>query len=145
MIPYCQDQNIALIPWSPLARGFLSGKYSSEDAGNLSHSRYQSDPYLKSRYFHPNDFEILAIMEQIASEEDLSVPQVALSWVLRQPGITSPILGVSKIEHLNEAIIAVDLDLDPDHYKRISETYTSRPVIGHTYNLSDAMVSDKNK
>lgn len=144
MIPYSMHNDVALIPWSPLARGFLSGKYSSDDAENLDQSRYRSDPYLKQRYFHPNDFEILKVIEEIAKTEYLTIAQVALSWVLHQPGITSPIIGVSKLDHLNEAIAAVELDLDPDYYRRISEAYTSRPIIGHAYISSDDMVSTKN-
>lgn len=145
MIPFCIDQNIALIPWSPLGRGFLSGKYTAEDAKNLDYPRYASDPYLKSRYFDPRDFEVLKIVENIGKDEKISVAQVALSWVLKQPGVTSPIIGVSKLEQLEEAIEAVDLNLDRDYYNRISEAYSAHPIIGHAYDLSDNMVSSKNK
>ena len=83
------------------------------------------------------------MIEEIAKTEYLSIAQVALSWVLHQPGITSPIIGVSKLDHLNEAIAAVELNLNPDYYRRISEAYTSRPIIGHAYQSSDDMVLNK--
>ncbi len=134
---------MAIIPWSPLGRGFLSGKYSKY--GENNYARIKSDPYLKSRYFHPNDFEILRVIEEIAKEENISVAQVSLAWVLAQDGITSPIVGVTKMKHLDEAIEVVEMDLNSDYFRRIDEVYTSRPIIGHAYDLSDNMISSKNK
>ncbi|MCY3412736.1 MAG: aldo/keto reductase [Candidatus Heimdallarchaeota archaeon] len=143
MIPYCIDQGVAVIPWSPLGRGFLSGKYTA--TGDNDYARYRSDPYLKGRYFHPNDFEVLEVIQEISKETELSVPQVSLSWLLNQKGVTSPILGVSKLEHLEEAIIVLESPINAEQTKRISDAYSSRPIIGHSYFLSDNMISDKNK
>jgi aryl-alcohol dehydrogenase (NADP+) len=141
MIPLCMDQNVAVIPWSPLGRGFLSGKYTAD--GENDYTRFKSDPYLKSRYFNPNDFEVLKVIEEIAKEENITIAQMSLAYVLNQPGITSPIIGVSKMQHLEEAIEAVDLNLNRDYYKRIEEAYSSRPVIGHSYNQPDNMIVTK--
>jgi aryl-alcohol dehydrogenase (NADP+) len=139
VIPFCIDQNIGLIPWSPLARGFLSGKYKRGEEPNFA--RFKSDPLLKQRYFRDNDFAIVDAVKEIAHEESVSPSQVALAWMLDRPGITSPIIGVSKIEHLEESIAAVDLSLNSDHVKRIDEAYVPRPITGHSYNQPDGMIS----
>ncbi|MHA2250200.1 MAG: aldo/keto reductase [Candidatus Kariarchaeaceae archaeon] len=141
VIPFCIDQGMGIIPWSPLARGFLSGKYTRDKEPDSVRS--QSDPYVKQRYFKENDFEIVDVVKSIASEENVSPSQIAFSWILDRPGITSPILGVSKLEHLEEAIDAVDIKLNQDHIKRIDEAYIPRPVIGHAYNQPDQMISAK--
>ncbi len=144
MIPQCIDQKVAIIPWSPLGRGFLSGKYKSDDKLD-SYARYRSDPYLKQRYFHHNDFEVLSVIEKIALENDISISQTALAWLLSQPGVTSPIVGVSKLQQLEELVDAVDIHLSPDDIKQINDAYQPHPIIGHAYTLSDDMVSHKNK
>ncbi|MCH8907557.1 MAG: aldo/keto reductase [Candidatus Heimdallarchaeota archaeon] len=141
VIPFCLDQNIAVIPWSPLARGFLSGKYKRDQ--EVKGTRLQTDPYLKGRYFRDNDFDIVEIVEEIAKQMDVTSAQVALSWLLHQPGVTSPIIGATKLEHLQEAADAVELRMDSDHLKRIDEVYIPRPVTGHSYLQPDAMVSVK--
>ena len=139
VIPLCIDQGMGIIPWSPLARGFLSGKYSKDKEPDSV--RYKSDLYLKQRYFKDNDFEIADTVKEIASEESVSPAQIALAWILVQPGITSPIIGVSKIQHLEEAISAMEIRLNPDYVKRIDECYIPRPVTGHSYDQPDRMIS----
>lgn len=129
MIPYCIDEGMAIIPWSPLARGFLSGTMKH----NEKTTRKETDKFL-SWYDNPNNFEVLDVIEQCAKENDLSVSQMALAWVLHQKGITSPILGVTKLHHLEEAVAVVDAIIDQDYFKRISEAYTVRPIQGHSYN-----------
>lgn len=143
VIPFCIDQRMAIIPWSPLARGFLSGKYKTDSKDD--YTRIRSDPYIRSRYFHPNDFEILKVIEEIAIEEKLSIAQISLAWLLAQDGVTSPIIGITKMEHLEEALTVVDLNLNTDYFRRIDEVYSSRPIIGHAYELSDNMISTKNR
>ncbi|MCE7736918.1 MAG: aldo/keto reductase [Candidatus Heimdallarchaeota archaeon] len=141
VIPFCIDQGMGIIPWSPLARGFLSGKYKRNEESNAT--RYTSDPYLKARYFKDNDFDVVETIIAIANEENLTPSQIALSWVMHRPGITSPIIGVSKIEHLEEAIQAVEINLNKDYINRIDESYSCRPVSGHSYNQPDKMIQVK--
>ncbi|MHA2030115.1 MAG: aldo/keto reductase, partial [Candidatus Kariarchaeaceae archaeon] len=105
--------------------------------------RYKSDPYLKSRYFKDNDFDVVEAVTEVAKEENLSTAQVAIAWILSRPGITSPIIGVSKLTHLDEAIQAVEVKLNSDQIKRIDESYSCRPVIGHSYNQPDKMITVK--
>ncbi len=146
MIPFCMDQGMGIIPWSPLARGFLSGKYSPKDKEKEEHTRLKSDPYLKARYFRDNDFQVLEVIKEIAQEKDVTPAQVSLSWILHKPGITSPIVGVTKMEHLEQAIDAIEMKLTHDELKRIEEAYLPHPIIGHSYEPSDAMVDlSKNK
>ncbi len=129
MIPYCIDEGMAVIPWSPLARGFLSGAIKQKEKT----IRNETDAFL-SWYDNPNNYEVLDVIENCATENDLSVSQMALAWVLHQKGITSPILGVTKLSHLEEAVTVVDATIDQDYFKRISEAYTVRPILGHSYN-----------
>ena len=146
MIPFCIDQGMGIIPWSPLARGFLSGKYKPEDKEGENEKRLRSDPYLKARYFRKNDFEVLDAIKGISEEIGASVAQTALSWILHRPGITSPIVGVTKLSHLEEAIDAVDINLKQEQIRRIDEAYLPHPIIGHSYEPSDAMIDlQKNK
>ena len=128
MLPLCIDQGMGVIPWSPLARGFLSGKYSN----NEKSTRSTSDRFLEW-FGSENDFEILKKIEEGAKENNISVSQMSLAWLLDRPGVTSPILGVTKLKHLEEAIEVVDMSIDQDYFNRISEAYTVRPVKGHSY------------
>ena len=128
MIPYCIDEGMAVIPWSPLARGFLSGAMKQKEKT----VRKETDKFL-SWYDNPNNYEVLDVVEQCAKENELSISQIAFAWVLNQKGITSPILGVTKLQHLEEAIAVVDANIDQDYFKRISEAYTVRPISGHSY------------
>lgn len=127
MIPLCIDMGVGLIPWSPLARGLVTRPLEE------STTRKESDPLQENWYHHDNDQEIIAEIQQVSSELDLSMAQVSLAWVLQQPGITSPIIGVTKLKHLEEAVAATEITLDQDYVNRISEKYTSRPVAGHSY------------
>ncbi len=143
MIPFCLDQGMAVIPWSPLARGFLSGKYSEQDLDRTNHVRLKSDPYLKHRYFRKNDFEVLTQIQEVASEQGVSTAQTALAWLLSRKGVTSPIIGVTSIKHLEEAVEAVDLTLTIEQIARIDDAYKPHPIIGHSYDPSDSMVDIK--
>jgi aryl-alcohol dehydrogenase-like predicted oxidoreductase len=139
VIPACMDMKMGIIPWSPLARGFLSGKYSGKKS---TESRFKSDPYLKKRYFHENDFEVLGIIKECAKENDISVAQMSLKWVLSQKGITSPIIGITKLNQLKEAIEVSEMNIDKEYINRISAAYSVRPIIGHSYNQPDQMINE---
>ena len=129
MIPLCKDQGIALIPWSPLGRGFLSGKYKRN--GSHDSPRVRGDKILANRFFKPEDFDVVERATEIAKEKGVTTPQVAIAWLLHK-GVTSPIMGISKMEHLEEAVSAVELKLSPDDMKRLEEPYKPHPIMGHS-------------
>jgi len=128
MLPLCKDQNIAVIPFSPLARGFLSGKYRRGDTPNTP--RYKGDQLLPERFFRPEDFDVAERTEQVAREKGVTPSQIALAWLLHR-GITAPIIGATKIEHVEEAVVAVGLKLSSDDMKRLEEPYKLHPIIAH--------------
>ena len=130
MFPLCKDQNIATIPWSPLARGFLSGKYkrSEEPKG----ARVESDSLVKSRFFKPEDFDVVERVLEIASEKDAKPTQIALAWLFSKDHVTSPIIGATKIEHLEQAVDSLSIKLSQDEVRRLEEPYKAHPVIGHS-------------
>lgn len=131
MIPLCEDQNIGLIPWSPLARGFLSGKYKRDQTESGS-KRYQHDHYIKLRYFTAQDFNLVERVVEIASEKEVHPAQIALAWMFSKKYITSPILGVTKEEHLEQAVDALKIKLTPNEINRLEELYQPQPIKGHS-------------
>jgi 1-deoxyxylulose-5-phosphate synthase len=130
MIPLCRDEGIGIIPWSPLARGFVAGNRRKEDFGETVRSK--TDEFSHSLYYQDSDFKIVERVTKVAQKRGVSNAQVALAWILQQPGITAPILGASKIEHLDDAVAALNLKLDPDELKCIEEPYQPHKVLGHS-------------
>jgi 1-deoxyxylulose-5-phosphate synthase len=128
MLPLCRDQDIAVIPFSPLARGFLSGKYRRGAAPNTS--RFRSDHLLPERFFRPEDFDVAERTEEVAKEKGVTPSEIALAWILYK-GVTSPIIGATKVEHIEEAVAALDVKLSADDVKRLEEPYKLHPIIGH--------------
>ncbi len=96
MIPLCKDQGIGLLPWSPLARGFLTGRYKREK--EPSTIRYRSDKYFAERFFRPEDFDVVERAKEVAREKGVSTSQIALAWLLHK-GVNAPIIGATKVEH----------------------------------------------
>ena len=129
MIPLCREEGVGLIPWSPLARGFLGGKYRRADTPISL--RYKSDKPFAGRFFKPEDFDVLERAEEVAGEKGVTVAQVCLSWLLHK-GVTAPIIGATKIEHVEDAVNAVELKLSDDDVKRLEEPYKPHWVAGHT-------------
>jgi len=133
MIPLCKETGIAVMPWSPLARGFLTGKYKRGETPKTV--RYENERMdgrnpLADRYFRPEDFDVVETLVGIAREKDVSPSQVALAWLLHK-GVTAPIIGVTKVQHVEEAVEALEVKLDSDDMKRLEEPYKPHPVIGH--------------
>jgi len=128
MIPLCREEGIALLPWSPLARGFLAAKYRRGETAKTP--RYESDKYLSERYFKPEDFDIVETVEAMAKEKSVTPAQVALAWLLHK-GVTSPIVGATKKEHIEEAVAALDIKLDTKDMEHLETGYRPHPVIGH--------------
>jgi aryl-alcohol dehydrogenase-like predicted oxidoreductase len=129
MIPLCRAEGIGLIPWSPLARGFLAGNRRKEDFGETI--RAQTDEYGQKMYYQDSDFAVVDRLGKIAARRGVSNVQVALAWILRQPGITAPIIGASKLQHFDDAIAALSLRLDEEELKQLAEPYRPHPVLGH--------------
>jgi aryl-alcohol dehydrogenase (NADP+) len=131
MIPLCRAEGVALIPWSPLARGFLAGNRSAKgDFGTTV--RAKTDDYGKGLYYRQSDFRVVDCVSEVAKKRGVSNMQVALSWVLHQPGITAPIIGASKMHHLDEAISALSLRLDTSELTALAEPYEPHPILGHS-------------
>jgi aryl-alcohol dehydrogenase (NADP+) len=129
MIPLCLKEGIGLIPWSPLARGFLAGNRRRQDRGETSRAR--TDAYAHDMYYRDDDFKVVDRVSEIAQKRGVANIQVALAWVLAQPGITAPIIGASRMEHLEENLRALELKLEPDELKALAEPYQPHPVLGH--------------
>ena len=129
MMPLCRDQGIGVIPWSPLARGFLAGNRNK--AGGET-KRAVTDDFAKQLYYQDDDFAIADRVTEVAKAHGLPNMQVALAWVLAQPDVTAPIIGVSKTHHLDEAIAALDVKLSADDIKKLEEPYKPHRILGHS-------------
>lgn len=128
MIPFCLDQKMAVIPWSPLARGLLTGKRSKERNETL---RARTDEFGKILYKSESDFEIISRLTELAAQRNLPNAQVALAWLLSKPAITAPIIGASKPGHLEDAVAALSVKLTGDEINRLEEPYRPQNVSGH--------------
>lgn len=129
MIPLCNDQGIGLIPWSPLARGFLTGRYKR--GKTPSTSRYKTDKYFAERFFRPEDFDVVERAEEVAKEKGATTAQIALAW-LRYKGVNAPIIGATRVEHIDEAIGSLDIQLSSDELNRLEEPYKTHRILGHS-------------
>ena len=129
MIPLCKDQGIGLIPWSPLARGFLTGRYKRGRAPSTS--RYKTDKYFAERFFRPEDFDVVERAEEIAKEKGVTAAQIALAWLLHK-GVNAPIIGATKVEHVDEAVGSVDIQLSDVEMAKLEEPYQIHRILGHS-------------
>jgi aryl-alcohol dehydrogenase (NADP+) len=129
MNPLCREEGIGLLPWSPLARGFLAGNRRAEDRGETT--RAKTDDYAHKLYYQESDFKVVDRVSEIARKRGAKNMHVALAWILAQPGITSPIIGASKMEHLEDAVAALSLKLDDEELKALAAPYQPHPVLGH--------------
>lgn len=130
MIPFCVDQGVGLIPWSPMARGFFAGDRNKSGSGQTLRS--QSDPYASQLYFRPEDFTVAERVQEVAQKHHTSGSQIALAWMLQKPHISSPIIGASKMEHLNQAIDALEIKLSAEEIALLEEPYRPHPILGHS-------------
>jgi aryl-alcohol dehydrogenase (NADP+) len=129
MLPFCRCEGVGVIPWSPLARGFLAGNRRREDWGETS--RAKTDDYGQKLYYSDADFNVADRVVEVAGERGVKPTQVALAWLLAQHGVTAPIVGASKLEHLDQAVAALDLALTDDERRRLEEPYVPHKVLGH--------------
>jgi aryl-alcohol dehydrogenase-like predicted oxidoreductase len=128
MIPLCLEEGVGLIPWSPLARGFLAGNRNVEDRGETV--RAKTDDFAQKLYYRPSDFTVVDRLTEIATKRGVQNAQVALAWILGKPGVSSPIIGASKMAHLDQAIDALKIELDESEIKALEEPYEPHPVLG---------------
>ncbi|MEO1647040.1 MAG: aldo/keto reductase, partial [Chloroflexota bacterium] len=130
MNPQCVEMGVGLIPWSPLARGFLAGNRSRDTSQGTRRS--QSDGFAHSMYYDDVDFDIVDRVKEVASKYDKSPAQIALAWMLHKEGIAAPIIGATKLTHLDEAIDAVDIQLTDDDITQLEALYQPKPILGHS-------------
>jgi aryl-alcohol dehydrogenase-like predicted oxidoreductase len=128
MIPQCVDQGVGVIPWSPLARGLLAGTRTR--AGERRTTRAETDPFSDYLY-NERDFDVVDRAVEVATARGVSSAQIALAWLLHKPGVTAPIVGSTRLEHLEEAVAAEKLTLSDDEIKRLEEPYVPHTVLGH--------------
>jgi aryl-alcohol dehydrogenase-like predicted oxidoreductase len=129
MIPQCIDQGVGVIPWSPLARGVLAGNRTR--AGERLTTRAGSDQFTDYLYDQPTDFDVVERVAEVAGERGVTPAQIALAWLLCKPGVSAPIVGATKLEHLQDALAAEQLTLSEREIARLEEPYVPHPVLGH--------------
>jgi aryl-alcohol dehydrogenase (NADP+) len=129
MIPLCRDQGIGVIPWSPLARGFLAGNRTREKSGETA--RAKSDAFAHSMYYRDEDFEVADRTAELAAEKGVKPAQIAVAWMVHKEGLTAPIIGASKMYQLEEAVGALEITLTAEEVGRLEEPYIPHPVLGH--------------
>jgi aryl-alcohol dehydrogenase-like predicted oxidoreductase len=127
MLPLCSDQGIGVIPWSPMARGRLT-----RDPATTT-TRSSHDPFGRSltTQTEANDRDVIDRVAEMAEKRGLPRAQIALAWVARRPGVTAPIVGATKLEHLDDAVAALDVELSDDEVASLEEPYAPHPVLGH--------------
>jgi 1-deoxyxylulose-5-phosphate synthase len=129
MIPLCADQGVAVLPYSPLARGVLAGNRGRQ--GERRTTRAGDDPLSDERYRSPGDFDVVDRLAEVASARGAPPTQVALAWLLSRPAVTAPIVGATRLGHIGDALAAVDLTLTDEETRRLEEPYLPHPVLGH--------------
>ena len=130
MIPQCIDQGVGVIPWSPLARGLLAGNRTRE--GERLTTRANTDRFGDMLYKPEIDFEVVERASQVAGARGLPSAQVALAWLLQKPGVTAPIVGATKLEHLEDALAAEQLELSIEEVSALEEPYVPHAIAGHS-------------
>ncbi|HEY7169272.1 MAG TPA: aldo/keto reductase [Vicinamibacterales bacterium] len=129
MLPLCREEGIGVIPWSPLARGFLAGNRRKGDYGESSRAR--TDDFAHQLYYSDADFAVAGRVVELARRLGVKPTQIALAWLLAQPGVVAPIVGASKLPHLDDAIGALAIALSPDDLAFVEEPYQPHRVLGH--------------
>jgi aryl-alcohol dehydrogenase-like predicted oxidoreductase len=130
MIPLCEEEGIGIIPWSPLARGFLAGTRTKAEFGSTIRAR--TDEYAQKMYYQDSDFSVVERLSTVAKQRGNSNAQVALAWILSKPGVTAPIIGASKMPHLEEAVAALEIKLSEEEVRALEAPYQPHPVLGHS-------------
>jgi aryl-alcohol dehydrogenase (NADP+) len=129
MLPLCREMGVGVIPWSPLARGFLAGGRAAPGEGNTERAR--TDEFSPRLYYREPDHAVVEAVSEVAKARGVPNMQVALAWVLRNPVITAPIIGASKAHHLTDAVGALEIKLTDDEVKALEKPYKPKPVLDH--------------
>ena len=129
MIPLCLAEGVGCVPWSPLARGFLTGSRRRGEPADTARAR--SDEFADKLYFRSEDFDVLDALLQIAGARDLPPARVALAWLLSRPGVVAPIIGATKLGHLDDAAAALEIRLSREEVAKLEAPYKPHPVLGH--------------
>ncbi|AFD25418.1 aldo/keto reductase [Deinococcus gobiensis] len=127
MLPLCREDGVGVIPWSPLARGFLTG---NRKGGEAQTTRARSDKFGESMYRTEDDYAVQARVAEVAAQIGVPAAQVATAWLLAQPGVSAPIIGASKMPHLEDAVAALSVSLTPEQLAALEEPYRPHPVLG---------------
>ncbi|MGH6956936.1 MAG: aldo/keto reductase, partial [Caulobacteraceae bacterium] len=129
MLPLCREEGVGVIPWSPLARGFLAGGRGAPGEGNTERAR--TDAFSPRLYYRAPDHKVVEALNALSRERGVSNMQLALAWVLRNPAVTAPIVGTSKPHHLDDALAALTVKLDEAAAKALEAPYEPKPVLDH--------------
>jgi len=129
MLPLCRAEGVGVIPWSPLARGFLAGGRANPGEGNTERAR--TDEFSPRLYYKPADNQVVDTLTSLAKARGVSNMQIALAWVLKNPAITAPIIGTSKPHHLDDALAGLEIKLTPDEVKALEAPYEPKRVLDH--------------
>jgi aryl-alcohol dehydrogenase (NADP+) len=133
MIPLCLHEGIGLIPWSPLARGFLAGnRKANEDKQRAETARGRTDDFAHKMYYRESDFSLVDRITEVAEARGVKNAQVALAWILGKPGVSAPIIGASKMYQMEDALAAMEIELTADEVKQLEKGYEPHPVLGHS-------------
>jgi aryl-alcohol dehydrogenase (NADP+) len=129
MIPYCLEEGVGSLPWSPLARGFLTGsrKRGARDAT----AREKGDAYAHEWYYRDEDYDVVDAVVALAKDRGVPASQIALAWLLSRPGVTAPIIGASKPHHIDDAVAALEISLSDEDRSRLEKPHRLHPVLGH--------------
>ena len=130
MLPLCREEGLGVIPWSPLARGFLAGNRRRGETAD-STVRARTDLFAQDYYFQPEDYDVVERVVAVAERRGVPPAQIALAWLLHQPGVTAPIVGASKMRHLDDAVAALEIRLSDEERKELEEPYRPHRVMGH--------------
>src|SRR5262249_6872415 len=129
MLRQCVAQGVGIIPWSRLAGGFLAGTRTR--TGERRTRRSETDPLQDEWYGSTEDFNVVDRLAEVAGERGVPQAQVALAWLLHKPGVTAPIIGATKLGHVEDALAATTMELSPDEIARLEEPYVPHRVLGH--------------
>lgn len=132
MNPFCEEEGIGLLPWSPLARGFLAGNRKTREQGFGETQRAQTDDYAHKLYYQDCDFAVADRLTEVAEKRGLPNAQIALAWLLSKPGVTAPIVGATKMKHLDDAVAALDVQLSEAEVVALEQPYQPHAILGHS-------------
>lgn len=129
MLPLCRHQGIAVLPWSPLARGLLAGTRKRKNSATTLRAR--TDEYARRLYYEDHDFQVAECAAEIARQRGVKPAQIAMAWLLSRPGVTAPVVGATRVEHVEEAVASLGIALEAVEIGRLESGYKPHPVLGH--------------